>query len=268
MPQPLATINFATFLSPVLHKTYEYIACYIGKQTGLPASLSIGQSLEDFATGTVSVGFLCGLLYVRVTDRPGCPLELLAAPVLQGQRYQHRPVYYSDLIVRNDSPYTTFDDLRGCMWAYNERTSHSGCNLVCYSLLERRKSPAYFGETVATGSHLQSLQAVLEGRAHAAALDSHMLDVLLLEKPELAAKIRVIDMLGPSTIPPIVVAKKLDARIKRRIQATLISMHEDPRAASELRKGLIERFVPVCDEDYDDIRAMLARVQEIEFSFV
>src|SRR6266496_1819664 len=144
MPQPLATINFATFLSPVLHKTYEYIACYIGKQTGLPASLSIGQSLEDFATGTVSVGFLCGLLYVRVTDRPGCPLELLAAPVLQGQHYQHRPVYYSDLIVRNDSPYTTFDDLRGFILAFNERTSHSGFHLLFYWLLWGREIPCLF----------------------------------------------------------------------------------------------------------------------------
>jgi phosphonate transport system substrate-binding protein len=266
LAQTLATIKFATFLSPVLYKTYEYIASYVGKQTGYSTALSDGQSLEDLVTEqrTVDVSFLCGLLYVHMKNWSDCPLELLAAPVLQGSRYRHRPIYYSDVIVRSDSSYASFDDLRGCTWAYNERASHSGYNLVYYSLLECGKSPAYFGETIATGSHLQSLQAVLEGRAHAAALDSHLLDVLLREKPELAAKIRRIAMLGPSTIPPIVVDRRLDANIKRQMQAVLLSMHKDTDAASELRKGRIERFVPVCDEDYDDIRAMLARVQAIE----
>ncbi|MBV9614795.1 MAG: PhnD/SsuA/transferrin family substrate-binding protein, partial [Ktedonobacteraceae bacterium] len=157
----LATLRCATFLSPVLYKTYEYIADYVGERIGCPTSLTTGQSLTAFAEHTADVGFLCGLQYVHMQKRPDCPVELLVAPVLLGQRYQHRPVYYSDIIVHNKSPYSSFEDLQGCVWAYNERTSHSGYNLVYYSLLERNKTFGYFGETIATGSHLQSLQAVL-----------------------------------------------------------------------------------------------------------
>ncbi|HEV2653910.1 MAG TPA: PhnD/SsuA/transferrin family substrate-binding protein, partial [Ktedonobacteraceae bacterium] len=90
---------------------------------------------------------------------------------------------------------------------------------------------------------------------------SHLLDTLLLQQPALAKKIRVVDMLGPSTIPPIVIARELDDDLKERVRTVLVSMHEDTRASKELRKGRIERFVPVRDADYDDLRTMFARVQ-------
>jgi len=49
-----------------------------------------------------------------------CPVELLVASALQGQRYQNRPIYYLDVIVQSESPYTCFDDLQGCTWAYKD----------------------------------------------------------------------------------------------------------------------------------------------------
>ncbi len=265
-----STLNFANFLSPVLHDTYAYIASYVGERVGQPAMLHVGQSLEEFAPGQrrADVGFLCGLLYVHAKRQPTCPFELLVAPVLQGTRYQQRPIYFSDVVVRSDSPYTTFADLQGCTWAYNERASHSGYNLVYHSLLECEKTLDYFREMIATGSHLQSLQAILAGKAGATALDSHLLDALLLRQSDLAKRIRVIDMLGPSTIPPIVIARELDPELKQSVRAVLIAMHEDPHAAKELRKGCIEHFVPVRDADYDDLRAMFARVQQAISLFV
>ncbi|HEX6108336.1 MAG TPA: PhnD/SsuA/transferrin family substrate-binding protein, partial [Ktedonobacteraceae bacterium] len=178
MDDNAVTIRFATFLSPILYGTYEHIASYIGEKVDCPTTLRVGQSFEEFAEGQIDVAFICGLPYVRMASQYNCPIELLGAPVLIGKRYRHRPIYFSDVIVRNESPYTCFDDLRGCVWAYNERASHSGCNLVCYSLLERGKSSDYFGETVKSGSHLRSIEMVLQGKVDAAAIDSHLLDVL------------------------------------------------------------------------------------------
>jgi len=259
----LSSVHFATFLSPVLYGTYEYIAAYVGKYIDCSTSLRTGQSLEEFAHNTVDIGFICGLQYVHMQNRPDCPIELLVAPVLQGQRYQHKPIYYSDIIVHNESPFTSFEDLQDCTWAYNELASHSGYNLVNYSLLVRNKTLHYFGKMIATGSHLQSLQAVLEGKAHASAVDSHLLDVLRQERPEIAAKIRIIDSLGPSTIPPLVVARKLDENLKYQIRKALTSMHEESDTMKELHKGCITCFAPIYDEDYNDIRAMFKQTQQV-----
>jgi phosphonate transport system substrate-binding protein len=262
-----AIIRFASFLSPLLYETYAHIARYVGEKVGCQTTLRVGQSFDEFAEGQVDVAFICGLPYVRMKSQDTCPVELLVAPVLYGERYQHKPIYFSDVVVRRDSPYASFDDLRGCVWAYNERASHSGCNLVCYSLLERGKSPDYFGKTVKSGSHLKSLEMVLEGEADAAAIDSHLLDVLRSRDEELAARLRVIDMLGPSSIPPVVVSKRLDNALKRKMQEALITMHLDECGAMRLQEGLIERFVIVVDEDYRDICGMLDRVERGEFPF-
>ncbi len=267
MDDNTATIRFASFLSPILYETYAHIARYIGEKVGYPTTLRVGQSFDEFAEGQVDVAFICGLPYVRMASQDTCPVELLAAPVLQGERYQHKPVYFSDVIVRSDSPYTSFDELGGCVWAYNERVSHSGCNLVCYSLLERGKPPDYFGKTVKSGSHLRSLEMALEGEADATAIDSHLSDILRSRDEGLAARLRVVDVLGPSSIPPVVVSKRLDDQLKCKMREALVTMHLDERGAKGLREGLIERFVAVRDEDYGDIRGMLEKVERVEFPF-
>jgi len=261
------TIRFANFLSPLLQEAYEYIASYVGACVGHPTILSVGQSLQAFSAGQVDVGFVCGLMYVRMTNWSDCPVEPLVAPVLRGERYQKKPIYFSDVIVHRDSLYTSFDDLRGCVWAYNEYVSHSGYNLVYYSLLERGETLPFFGKTIETGSHLNSLRMIIDEQADAAAIDSHVLDVVLQTDPEAAAQLRVIDMLGPSTIPPVVVAKSVDAELKCQLQTALVTLHHDNHAVSKIYKGSIERFVPVTDEDYLDIRDMFLRVQAPEISF-
>lgn len=259
-------LQFATFLSPVLYNTYASITRYVGEQLGVPTSLRIGQSLDEFATGEADVGFLCGLLYANMLSPR--PVELLAGPIVQGDRYRSEPIYYSDVIVRSESAYHSFADLQGCRWAFNEESSHSGYNVVSYSLLTQGRTFDYFGSLLKTGSHLASLQAVLIGRVDATAIDSHVLDVTFKQQPELRQQLRVVTMLGPSTIPPIVASTRLSANMRRDIQEILRTMHYDKRAVEALHVGLIERLVPVTDSHYDDVRCMLSKVQAREMSAV
>lgn len=258
---PQAALRLVTLLSPALYETYAYIAHYLEKHLGISTSLHTGYELAEFARGEAEVGFLCGLLYVHMKQDAACPVELLVAPVLHGERYLDAPCYFSDVIVRREGAYTSFEDLRGCAWAYNERISHSGYNLVCYNLLQRSLELDYFGRMVETGSHLQSLRAVLDGQADAAALDSHLLDVLLQQQPELQDRLRIVETFGPSPIPPLVIARSLEPALKQRIRSTLLTMHRDPQAARELARGQIKRFARVCDSDYDPLRTMFAQVR-------
>ena len=255
-------LRFATFLSPVLYDTYAHITRYIEERLDIPTTLHVGQSLDEFATGEADIGFLCGLPYAKMSPQTR-PVELLVAPVVMGERYWSKPLYYSDVIVHRDSVYTSFDALQGTRWAFNEEASHSGYNVVSYSLLLRGKTFDFFGAMLKTGSHFASVQAVLSGQADASAIDSHVLDVWFQQKPELAQQLRVVEMLGPSAIPPIVVSTRIDTHTRRRIQEILCTMHEDTVGARGLHAGLIGRFVPIEDSDYDDIRCMSARVMEI-----
>ena len=103
--------------------------------------------------GEIEVAWICGLPYVRRADRPGCAVELLAAPVMQAPRYQDRPVYFSDVLVRRESAYQNFSDLRGARWAYNEPNSQSGYHITCYTLAQLHTDGRFFGHAIQAGSH-------------------------------------------------------------------------------------------------------------------
>ncbi|MCC6417387.1 MAG: PhnD/SsuA/transferrin family substrate-binding protein, partial [Gemmataceae bacterium] len=192
-------------------------------------------------------------------------IEPLAAPVLQGERYAGRPVYFSDVVVRRDSPFQSFADLRGRSWSYNEPRSHSGYGVTRYWLVRLGETRGFFGRVLEAGWHERSLRLVAAGEVDASAIDSQVLAVALRDHPELAERLRVLATLGPSTIQPVVAARRLPEALKEDLRAVLLELGEDEESRRQLAHGFIDRFAPVDDADYDDIRAMLAAAEQADF---
>lgn len=245
-------LRFGSFLAPNLFEVYKFVAEHCATRLGTEAEVVVGESLDQFMQGDLDAGFICGLPYVELAPA----VELLAAPVLVGKRYGGRAIYYSDVIVHADSPYRSFDELRGRSWSYNEPMSHSGYNVVRYHLIELGETSGFFGRVVAAGWHQTSIQWVADGKVDASAVDTHVLDVEFKNNPQLASQLRVIDTLGPSTIQPVVAAAQLPADLKVELRQILLSMADDRQVVSALGRGLIARFAPVSDSDYDEIRKM------------
>ena len=105
-------------------------------------------------------------------------------------------------MVRRDSGFRVFDDLRGSSWAYNEPLSHSGFNVVRAYLAGFGHSQGFFREVVESGSHIGSIEMILNGRMEASAIDTTVLDWVIDQRPEVGAQIRVIETIGPSPILP------------------------------------------------------------------
>jgi phosphonate transport system substrate-binding protein len=250
-PRPL---RFVTFLAPNLFPFYRFLARHLGDQVGHPTELVVGSSYDEL--GQADVAFVCGLPYVEWARRGKSAVAPLAAPVLRGQRYGGRPVYFSDVIVRRDSPFRSFADLRGRSWAYNEPHSQSGYGITCFHLARQGETGGYFGRVVETGWHERSIRLVCERKVDASAIDSHVLAVAFRDRPALARRLRIIDTLGPSSIQPIVAARRLPAALRAGLRAGLLELAENGRARAHLDHALVERFVPVTDATYDDIRTM------------
>jgi phosphonate transport system substrate-binding protein len=249
-------LRFATFLAPNVRPVYEFTARYVGERLGCATELFADKSYDR--VDDADVAFVCGLPYVRLRELPDPPVELLAAPVLRGPRYGGHPIYFSDVIVRRDSRFQTFADLRGASWAYNEASSHSGFGVVCYYLARLGETHNYFRHVIEAGWHERSIRLVAAGTVDAAAIDSQVLAVALRDHPELARKLRVIDTLGPSTIQPVVAAARLPEALKMQLRTLLVELHRSRAARAALAHGYVERFVAMEDSDYDDIRAMRA----------
>ena len=249
-------LRFVTFLAPNMLGVYRFVARYVGRKLGCATELRVGSYYEQLAA-EVDVGFVCGLPYVEFTRRQTfLSIEPIAAPVLHGERYGDKPIYFSDVIVHRDSVFSSFADLRGCTWSYNERQSQSGYGIVSYHLACLGETSGYFGRTVKAGFHEHSIRLVAAGEVDASSIDSGVLAIALRDFPELAASVRVIDGLGPSTIQPVIVARRLPAQLRADLQSVFLEMGSDHEARAVLARGFIERFVPVSDGSYDDIRAM------------
>ena len=255
------SLRFATFLAPNRLPVYRLLADRIGHRLGRPVELVVGRSFDQFEHGETDLGVICGLPYVWLADQHPAPVEPLAAPVLSGPRYGGRPVYYSDVIVRRDGPITCLEELRGCSWAYNEPASHSGYTVTLYNLVAMGARPGFLGPVVEAGFHQRAIRMVHSGSVDAAAIDSQVLAIELRDHPELGAGLRLIGSFGPSTIQPVVAASRLLDRLKDQVRDLLVGLGDDPAARPVLDYGLIDRFAPIDDGAYDDIRAMLATIE-------
>jgi len=225
----------------------EGVASFSEDQLGIHSEFVTGIPWQErerlFDRGSIQILWLCGLPYVHKADVVANDIELLAVPVPRGERYQARPVYFSDVIVRRDRPFRSFRDLRGASWAYNEPRSHSGFNVVRSYLADIAASDEFFSAVVESGAHSASLEMILSGHVDSAAIDSTMLEWLIAERRDLPERIRVIESLGPSPIPPWVVSKQLPASLRIELRALFLCMHRDPRGSDTLARAGLERFV-------------------------
>ncbi|HEV8675074.1 MAG TPA: PhnD/SsuA/transferrin family substrate-binding protein [Methylomirabilota bacterium] len=262
-------LTLASFLAENARPIYERMAHYVSQRLGESAELLVGLAWEErhrrLDAGLIQVAFICGLPYTEKFDRPDRPVELLCAPVMAHPRYDGRPVYFTDVIVRADSPLKSFADLRGRSYAYNDPASNSGYVMPRHHLLGLGETAGYFGRTVASGGHQKSIQLVREGAVDASGIDSTVLELETKRDPRVASELRVVESIGPCPIPPVVVSSRLGDDVKARLREVFLTMAEDPDGRVILADGLLARFVPVRDRDYDPIRAMVRRATTAGF---
>ena len=250
-------LRFGTFLAPTVLPVYEAITDEVGRRLGLPTELVVETSYESCRQDRNEVCFVCSLPYVTF-EREGLDLaEPVAAPVLIGERYGGRPIYFSDVIVHRESSAERFEDLRGRSWAYNEPLSHSGYGITRFHLVQLGETAGFFGEVIEAGFHQEAIAMVARGEVDGAAIDSQVLAIAFRDEPGLAERLRVIGSLGPSTIQPVAVSKRVPGDLREEIRDALVALADDPDVRPRLTVGLVEGLVPVGPADYDDIRRML-----------
>jgi phosphonate transport system substrate-binding protein len=252
-------LRFASFLGDNALDFYRRVVGYLAETTGLPAELQAVSGEQDalFAEGALDGAFCCGLPYVWQSRAVVPRVRLLAAPVMPGERYAGRPVYFSDIIVHADSPFRRLEDLRGARFAYNQTASFSGYVHPCYHLLTLGEGLTFFGAAQVSGSHAASMEWVERGQADCAAIDSVVLEMELRQHAQRARSFRVVESIGPAPMPPVIAAATLPMDLTKRLTAALLQMHTTAAGQSILREAGVQGFAPVHDRDYDPIRHIL-----------
>jgi phosphonate transport system substrate-binding protein len=223
-------LRLITYLAPSIPaEFFRVVAAHVEAACGVATSVEfeerisgpLGGDRDPFAESTVDLGFVCAPSYRWMRAKDPKSVELLPAPVPLDARANGRAVYFADVVVRADSPFIAFDDLRGARWAYNDQNSRSGW----FSMVERVGDPeSFFGALQQSGSHLRSLELVLNGDVDAAAIDSNALFLQRRARPEVANALRIVETWGPYPIQPVIIRGGVARELKDRIASALLSM--------------------------------------------
>lgn len=214
----------------------------------------------------LDIAFICGLPFARRHRVADYQLQALVAPVMQHQRYQNQPIYFSDIIVNADSNLSCFDDLVGKTLCYNDPGSNSGYNLLRQRLIQAGYPSDFFGKVIQSGSHQRSIQLIVDSSADCSAIDSTVLEQELSRWTELSHHLRVIESIGPSPMPLVVVAKRLGSQFIDRLHSVLLKPDIELQLA--MSQVGIQHYVSVHSEDYIPIGLMYDAAVQVGYKLI
>lgn len=247
------TLQAISYLAPNWFGFYQAVTQYLEQSLPIQIQLQQGEydPLDDplLLRDQIDLLFICGLPLIRHHQKVPEQFQVLAAPVMRASRYHDSPVYFSDVIVSRESEFICFSNLRDKTFCYNDRGSNSGYNLMRWHLLKQGSAIDFFGNAVQSDSHQRSIQWIVEGQADCAAIDSTVLEQALQDDPTLIHKIRVIDVLGPSPMPPIAAATHLGSTLIQQLRSALLT--SDTRLQSAMTTAGIQRYTAVNWQDYE-----------------
>ncbi|RME48301.1 MAG: phosphate/phosphite/phosphonate ABC transporter substrate-binding protein, partial [Chloroflexi bacterium] len=252
----VAAVNSPRITLAYYSRLADYLAAHLGMRGELVQGKTYAEINDLVREGNVTLAMVCTNPYVEGQEDFG--MEALAVPEVNGEA-----VYYSYLIVPQDSPASSLEDLRGRTFAFTDPLSNSGRLVIVYQLaLMGETSESFFSRYIFTYSHEHAIKAVAEGLVDGAAVDSLIYDYFAAVEPERVAGTKVIARYGPFGSNPVVVHPNLDPELKTRIQQLLLNMHQDPEGQAILSALRIDRFVLPDDAAYDSVREMRRRIRQ------
>jgi ABC-type phosphate/phosphonate transport system substrate-binding protein len=192
--------------------------------------------------------FMCGLPFSRAEPRP----ILIAAAVPSPSEFHSLPQYWSDFVVSRESGFQHIEDTFGGRIALTVPDSQSGCVAALRHLMTRADTFPLYQEVIGPQvTPLGALQAVIEGAADVAPIDSYALRLMQSFRRDLTARIRVIGRTAATPIPPLVAS----SGGLEPLQSAFIEAHQLAATRSTMRALLLERFVRPDPASYDELRA-------------
>lgn len=256
-------VAVAAMISPKETSIYyrqliDYLGAGIDHDIELIQRKTYGEVNALLAENRIDLAFICTGPFVAEADAHG--IEAVATPIVRGQ-----PFYHAYLIVHQDSPFQSLDDLKGKAFAFTDPESNTGALVPRYWLRQMGEKPeTFFGSFTYTYSHDNAIMAVAKRLVDGAAVDGHMWEYYQRRNAFYSAQTRVIKQSEPFGSPPLVVSKALDPQLKAALVAIILSMHENPEGHRILGELMIDRFVSPEKGWYAPVKTMLDRMAALE----
>jgi ABC-type phosphate/phosphonate transport system substrate-binding protein len=188
-------------------------------------------------------------------------LRLVAIPVHDAEGCRGA-TYSSAIVVRAGDDGSGTGELRGRRAAFNAVHSQSGYSALRLTLAPFAESGRFLSETIETGSHLASMEAVAAGVADCAAIDAVVWALARRHRPQLARALRVLAWTTPAPALPFVTAIRRDDREVAAMREALAEVFADPELSATCTALLLKGAEPAADTVYDVLLDMARAADE------
>jgi len=241
-------------------KMLAYLERTLGVKVKMHVATEYAGTIEALRSKKVEFAVLGPASYAAAWEVTGGKVEV----ILAGTDQSGNLGYHSVVAVRKDSPFQSISDLKGKTFAFADPNSTSGFLAPSYYLRQQGFPPdTFFAKTGFSGSHENSILAVLNGTYDAAATwwnDESFGNIARMEEKKMIPKgqIRIIWKSPKLPGDPVwVVHKDLPARMKADIKSALLTMPTaDPEAWKDLVGDTSASLKETSHKDYEGIIAI------------
>jgi len=197
---------------------------------GLPAPAGLTRGADPEAAATPDnwvFAQTCGYPFISGLHRR---MTLVATPIYDfpgcvGARHR------SFVIANKADARHALAEFRGARAVINGRDSNSGMNLFRAMIAPLAGDKPFFADVAISGAHAASLHAVAAGEADLASIDCVTFGLMARERPEMVAKVRVVDKSPLSPGLPFVISSALAASHLATLRHALVEVLADPDLA-------------------------------------
>ena len=240
--------SVAMDIPAVMHRRLTQLTQYLSKKINRPVILKLSPNMpaaiNDVATGQVDLAYLTPVAYLKAHKKGNAEILVKTLTNKKGS-------FQLMIVVREDSPIKTVEDLAGKSFAFGDKAALLQRAVVVGAGMPLEKLGSY----KFIGHYDNIVRGVLNGDFDAGILKDTK--VFAWQKKG----IRVLHSSSP--LPPynITAQSKLDADLKAKLtQAFLdldINKPEDKKVITAL-SGKYDGFAPTSDKEYDVVRKLVA----------
>lgn len=237
-------------------KIFEYISQHMDREIIFKQRKTYSEVNTLLGSRELDFAFICSGAYVEAQEDFGA--EILVIPQIHG-----KTSYQAYIIVRSDSDYEKFADLKGFSFAFTDPLSNTGCIYPRFLVKQMNYvEDNFFSQVMFTYAHDFSIQAVDSQLTDAASVDSIIYDYFQTNKPHKVDKLKIVNKSEPFGMPPVVIHPGIEPSLRKNLETIFLEMSDDPLGKEILDHLNIDRFVLGMDKNYESIRKMKAILDE------
>lgn len=232
-------------------KVMDYVSRKVGAKFVVVPSIGYEKSIKKLREGDIDAGiFGSAPAFISLKEEIA---ELIARPEIRKSS-----VYYGYWMTLKESGLKKIEDFKGKSFAYVDPYTSAGYLFPRAAVKGKGFDPDnFFGTVKFSKTHEAAIQMLLNGSVDGCAAKDTAYKKFIDTNIELKDRLNIIEVAGPFPERTLMISKRVDEGIRKKVKETLLKMDSDPEGKKVLMETGRDRYVETTPEDFAAIEKIL-----------